>query len=190
MVQLTSDIDLDHILALQLTIAWAGEGICVPPRLGWWKTDLIDEAGGGDLMTRLLPKTHVWASLEAVREASSRTDANARGGMSDPDKLRTLFFLGFEIDERLGERLALHKRSGVAPEEALPLPLVLGTEFSPEALEDVLRLADGMVDHTVVPGGRQVRGQMPDEPTDVVRRLAAALLPFADTYPMPFYRLK
>ena len=32
-----------------------------------------------------------------------------------------LFFLGFELDERLAERLAFHKRSGVAPEEALPL---------------------------------------------------------------------
>ena len=190
MEQMTSDTDLDRILALQLTVAWAGEGICEPPRLGWWKTDLIDEAGGGDLMARLLPKTHAWASLEAVREAASRTDAAARAGMSDPDKLRTLFFLGFEVDERLGERLALHKRSGVAADEALPLSLVLGTELSPEALEDALRLADGKVEHTVVPGGRQVRGQMPDEPADVVRRLASALLPLADSYPMPFYRLK
>ena len=190
MEQMTSDTDLDHILALQLTIAWAGEGICEPPRLGWWKTDLIDEAGGGDLMARLLPKTHVWASLEAVREAALRADAAARTAMSDPDKLRTLFFLGFEVDERLDERLALHKRSGIAPVDALPLPLVLGTEFSSEALEGALRLSDGKVEHTVVPGGRQVRGQMPDETAEVVRRLAAALLPFADTYPMPFYRLK
>ncbi|WP_395830945.1 hypothetical protein [Archangium violaceum] len=40
---------LDTILALQLTVAWAGEGRCEPARLGWWQTDLVDEAGGGDL---------------------------------------------------------------------------------------------------------------------------------------------
>jgi hypothetical protein len=43
-----SDSALDEILALQCTIAWAGEGRCSPRRLGWWDTDLIDESGGGD----------------------------------------------------------------------------------------------------------------------------------------------
>lgn len=90
-----SDETLDAILALQLTVAWAGEGRCTPRRLGWWDTDLIDEAGGGDLLARLLPKTHAWASLEAVREAARRTDAKARGRMADPDKMRSLHFLRF-----------------------------------------------------------------------------------------------
>jgi hypothetical protein len=45
---------LDDILAVQLTMAWAGEGRCDPARLGWWQTDLIDEAGGVvDLFVRL-----------------------------------------------------------------------------------------------------------------------------------------
>jgi hypothetical protein len=66
------DTALDEILALQITAAWAGEGACVPPRLGWWRTDLVDPAGGGDLLARLLPKTHAWASIEAVREAAIR----------------------------------------------------------------------------------------------------------------------
>ena len=38
---------LDEILALQLTVAWAGEAAGEPPRLGWWKTDLVDKEGGG-----------------------------------------------------------------------------------------------------------------------------------------------
>lgn len=184
------DAELDQMLALQFTIAWAGEGACVPPRLGWWKTDLIDPAGGGDLMARLLPKTHAWASLEAAREAALRADAAARAATADPDKLRTLFFLGFEVDEQLSERLAFHKRSGIPPADALPLPLRLGTELSPETLEATLQSSHGKVEHTVVPGGRQVRGRMPEEPTAMVRLLAAALLPLADKYPMPFYRLK
>jgi hypothetical protein len=68
---------LDEILAFQFVVAWAGEGRCEPKRLGWWDTDLIDPAGGGDLLARLLPRTHAWASLEAVREAARRTDAKA-----------------------------------------------------------------------------------------------------------------
>src|SRR5688572_31029354 len=99
-----SDVAIDAVLAMQLVIAWAGEGRCSPRRLGWWDTDLIDDAGGGDLFARLLPQTHVWASLEAVREAARRTDAKARAKMADPDKLRTLYFLGFELDEQLGDR--------------------------------------------------------------------------------------
>ncbi len=190
MASTIADQDLDRILALQLTVAWAGEGICEPPRLGWWKTDLIDPAGGGDLMARLFPQTHEWAALEAVREAARRTDAAARAGTSDPDKLRTLYFLGFEVDERLDERLASHKRSGGAPAEALPLPLELGAEFSAEALEGALRLDGEKVRIEKEPGGRRVVGQMPEEPAAVVRRLAAALAPFPDAYPMPFYRLK
>lgn len=45
----------DFILALQFTVAWAGEGRSQPKRLGWWDTDLIDEAGGGDFLARLTP---------------------------------------------------------------------------------------------------------------------------------------
>ena len=37
---------LDAILALQLTVAWAGEGLADPKRLEWWRTDLVDELGG------------------------------------------------------------------------------------------------------------------------------------------------
>ena len=183
------DDELDQILTLQLTVAWAGEGACVPPRLGWWKTDLIDPAGGGDLLARLLPQTHAWASLEAVREAARRADARARAGTPDPDKLRTLFFLGFDLDEQLAERLAFHKRSGVMPKEALPLPLELGTKFSPDALTEALRASDQKIEFEKVPGGRRVIGQMPDHPAALVRNLAAAMLP-ASRYPMPFYRLK
>ena len=107
---------LDTILATQVTIAWAGEGRCSPRRLGWWDTqDLIDQSGGGDLFARLLPQTYAWASIEAVREAATRTDAKARNKMAAPDRMRTLFFLGFEIDEQLSDRLAFLKRSRAQP---------------------------------------------------------------------------
>jgi hypothetical protein len=174
----TADDVLDAVLAIQLTVAWAGEGRCTPRRLGWWDTDLIDEAGGGDFFARLLPQTHAWASLEAVREAARRTDAKARGRMADPDKMRTLFFLGFELDEQLGDRLAAHKRS---------VPLT--ADFAKEKV--VAAFQGGDVAFTKVPpNGRQMKGHRPDAPDALVKRLAAALVPFVEEYPVPFYKLE
>ncbi len=188
MVMPLTDTTLDAILATQLTIAWSGEGRCSPRRLGWWDTDLIDDAGGGDFLARLLPQTHAWASLEAVREAARRVDAKARGKMADPDKLRSLFFLGFEVDEQLADRLAAHKRSGRAPADALPLSVPLTADFSKEKL--VSTLDGGDVAFTTVPNGRQMKGKLPDAHDVLVKRLAAALVPFADQYPLPFFKLE
>ncbi len=184
----TTDEALDAVLAMQLMVAWAGEGRCKPRRLGWWDTDLIDEAGGGDFFKRLLPQTHAWASLEAVREAGRRADAKARGKMADPDTMRTVFFLGFELDEQLGDRLGALKRAGRPPSEALPLPLGLTADFSTDKLTAALQ--GGGAAFTVVPGGRQLKGARPDAPDVMVRRLAAALVPLADQYPLPYYRLE
>jgi hypothetical protein len=188
MVTLSTDQTLDAILATQFTVAWAGEGRCSPKRLGWWDTDLIDEAGGGDFLARLLPQTHAWASLEAVREAGRRVDAKARSKMADPDKMRTVFFLGFELDEQLGDRLAFLKRAGRPPAEALSLPLPLTAEFSANGL--VTALQGGDAAFTVVPGGRQLKGKRPESADAMVGRLAAALVPLAEHYPLPFYALE
>ena len=181
---------LDSILALQLTVAWAGEGACDPPRLGWWATDLVDEAGGGDLLLRLLPKTHAWAGLEAAREAARREDERARRTQASPDDLRTLFFLGVEVDERLAERLADLKRLGRPPSEALPLPVVIGGVFSKDGLAAALATPGVKSRVQVVPGARQVLGARPEAPDLVARNLAAALLPLSESYPLPFYRLE
>jgi hypothetical protein len=179
----------DQILAVQITVAWAGEAQSEPRRLGWWKTDLVDPAGGGDLLARLLPKTQKWASLEAVREAARRCDAKNREKMADSDKARTLFFLGFELDEQLDERLAWHKRSGVAPREALSLTFDADSAFSGEQVEKLL-IEPGVPNTDVVPAGRQLKGGMPDDALQAVQALAAALVPFADDYPTPFYGVK
>jgi hypothetical protein len=182
------DTTLDAILAMQLTLGWAGEGRCSPRRLGWWDTDLIDEAGGGDLFARLLPQTHAWASLEAAREAARRVDAKARGKMADPDKMRTLFFLGFELDEQLGDRLTAHKRGGRPPGEVLSLAVPLTEDFSKAKLVSTLQGGDAAF--TTVPNGRQLKGARPTAPETLVKRLAAALVPLVDQYPLPFFKLE
>ena len=76
--------ELDEILALQFTVAWAGEAAGEPPRLGWWKSDLVDPEGGGDLFARLVPRTAAWASLALVRLAAQGVDAAARDPLQRP----------------------------------------------------------------------------------------------------------
>lgn len=180
---------LDAILALQTAVGWAGEGRESTKRLGWWNTDLVDPTGGGDFLARLLPRTHAWASLEAVREAARRVDEQGRRGMADPDQIRSLYFLGFDVDERLAERLAEHKRSGSAPADVLRLPVRLDA-FDADAFAAALRLEGKAPAYDVVPGGRQLKGAMPAQLEVAVKTLAAALVPPPDRYPLPFFKVK
>ena len=189
MESMISTEKLDEILAFQLTVAWAGEGACDPPRLGWWRTDLVDPRGGGDLFARLLPKTHEWASLEAVREAARRKDQQVRAMMPDPDKLRTLFFFGFRLDERLDERLRALKFSDATPSQSLSLPFEPESEFSTDMLADLVKSGGGGA-HTIVPNGRRMKGAVPGDSLEMARNLAAALIPLHEQYPMPFYEVK
>ena len=187
----TRDIEtLDKILTLQLFVAWAGEGRSVPKRLGWWDTDLIDDAGGGDLLTRLAPRTHAWASLELVREAARRVDAKARGKHGDPDKLRSLYFLGFELDEQVTDRLAELKRQGKPPEDALLLDLKLSAKFDADRVAAVLSKSGKATFDKVPPVGRQLKGVAPTSPLAMVEKLAAALVPLSDEYPLPFFKVE
>lgn len=179
--------EIDRILTLQLLIAWAGEARSEPQRLGWWDTDLVDEAGGGDLIARLAPRTHAWASLELAREAARRVDAKARGKHGDPDKLRTIFFLGFEVDEKLSDRLAELKRQGVPPEKALPLPFKLGAEFPKNEVIALLSKQGKASFEKVPPVGRRLHGKPPTAVDEMVSQLGAALVPIADEYPLPFF---
>jgi hypothetical protein len=180
---------LDKILTLQLLVAWAGEGRSEPKRLGWWDTDLVDDAGGGDLLARLAPRTHAWASLELVREAARRVDAKARGKHGDPDKLRSIFFLGFELDEKLAARLSELKRQGKPPDEVLPLPLELAAKFDREKVLEFLSKAGKVTFDKVPPVGRHIKGAAPTSPQTMVEKLAGALVPLVDEYPLPFFKV-
>jgi hypothetical protein len=182
---------LDAILALQMTIAWAGEGLCEPKRLDWWRTDVVDAAGGGDLFKRLFPKTHQWAALEAVRSAAIQTDQRERAKLAKPDALRTLFFWGANVDEQLSDRLAEHKRNATSqmPSEVLPLSLELGSSFDRAVFEAAVRISDGKVETKIVPGGRLLVENGAEDLDIKAKKLVAALLPLVDNYPMPMYRI-
>ena len=180
----TPDDILDHILTTQLAVAWAGEA-GEEPRLGWWKTDLASEFGGEVLFARLLPATWRWAVLEGAREAARRVDAAGRAQHHAPDRLFTLFHLGPEVDEHLGERLRDHKRSGLEPKVALPrLAPFLGQPWAPQTFLDWLP-ARGKAEPTTTSIGRELRGPLPPSLPQLIDRLAAALAPLHSAYPLP-----
>jgi hypothetical protein len=179
---------LDEILALQILVAWAGEGRCEPARLGWWSTDLVDEFGGGDFFSRLLPNTHKWAALEAVREVARRHDNQTRRQSANPDQICSLYHFGYEIDRQLAERMAALKAQGGEPGEAIAALAMIDDEFDAAGFADWLA-ERANADTRTTPGGRRLKGAAPASTQERARSLAAALVPFDDTYPQPHYQL-
>ena len=179
--------DIDLALTAQLLVGWAGES-GEDKRLAWWKTDLVSEYGGEDLFKRLLPKTWEWAVLQGAREAARRTDADARNRESDADRIISLYSLGFELDERIDERLQDLKRSGLKPVEALPaLSEVMSRTWNKQQFLDWVQ-AHGETETTAAPAGRRIKGAPPAGLDQTIRQLVGALAPLATTYPMPHFR--
>jgi hypothetical protein len=179
--------EVDALLTAQLAVAWAGEK-GEEPRLGWWRSDLVSEFGGEDLFKRLLPSTWRWATLQGVRAAAIRRDRELRAKDHDPDRMLSLFSLGFEIDERVDERLQQLKRSGQDPSIALP-----GLSDAITAIWDKSGFADWVSGHektefVASPVGRRIKGSAPGSLDGIVRRLVGALYPLSDEYPLPHYR--
>jgi hypothetical protein len=179
-----SPAHLDEILALQLAVAWAGEAAGEPARLGWWKSDLVDSEGGGDLFARLVPRTAKWSSLILVREAACQVDAAMRDQSGLGERVLTLFRFGFSVDEHLSDRLAFHRQSLHEPAQVFGEGYFVGSAWSKAAFEALLQgLGKPKVEAT--PGGRCVteRGA---RGVELARLLAAALLPLAAKYPLPY----
>jgi hypothetical protein len=187
----TSPRDIDSLLSAQLIVAWAGEKGSAQDstsrRLGWWDTNLVDEGAEYDLK-ELLPNTWQWASLQAVRQAAKIHDENVRAKDHDPDRLLTLFSLGFEIDEKLDERLLQFKQNSKAIGEVLPdVASMVTSGWSVERFTSWVT-KHGKESPTTVPAGRRLKGQPPEEIQAILERLIAGLAPLADAYPMPHFK--
>ncbi|WP_237310550.1 BREX-6 system BrxE protein [Streptomyces sp. AMCC400023] len=178
--------DIDTALTSQLVVAWAGE-TGEERRLGWWRSDLVSEYGGEDLFRRLLPGTWRWAVLQGAREAARRMDGELRRQDHDPDRIVSLFSLGFELDERIEERFQDLKRSGRAPDEALPGLAVIRDGWHPDHFWDWV-IGHGEADMAASPVGRRLKGSPPIVLDQRVRKLVAGLTPATETYPLPHYR--
>ncbi len=179
--------EIDLLLTVQIAVAWAGEGGEVP-RLGWWKSDLVSEFGGEDLFKQLLPHTWEWAVLQAVREAARRRDAELRRQDNDPDRILSLYSLGFEVDEHIDERLRDLKRDGRPPADSLPgLKDVLADDWEPGRFGDWVQ-GHGEANCVKAPIGRRIKGNSPESLSLAANHLVAGLWPLAGAYPLPHYR--
>jgi hypothetical protein len=177
-MRMLSASTLDSILTLQLFVAWAGES----SRLGWWNTNLVDPDAGLDLLHRLAPRTAALAGWELVRAAAIATDAERRAPQAERDRMVTLFHLGVDLDEALADRLRELKMSGATLAD-LPSP---DAPFDRAAFAARLS-ALGAVDAEPRAAGRKIKGPPPVEPLVRAQHLAAALVPLADHYPLPYY---
>jgi hypothetical protein len=178
--------DIDAVLTAQIIVAWAGEG-GEERRLAWWRSDLVAEDGGKAFFRALLPVTWPWAVLQAVRETARRRDAELRRQDSDPDRLMTLFSLGFEVDERIDERLQELKREGRLPTAALPGLSLVDQPWNRDAFHRWVT-SHGEVETTIAPTGRRLKGNAPSELNSALKALVAGLAPLSDGYPMPHFR--
>lgn len=178
--------DIDVALTAQIIVAWAGES-GEERRMGWWRSDLVSEYGGEDLFRRLLPSSWSWAVLQGTRETARRKDADIRKQGHDPDRIVSLFSLGFELDERIEERLQDLKRIGQKPNEALPGLAVIGEGWSRTRFIEWVD-GHGNVETTATPVGRRLKGGPPDDLDHLVRKLIGGLAPIADAYPLPHFR--
>lgn len=179
-----SPTQLDEILALQLSIAWAGEAAGEPPRLGWWKTDLVDHEGGRDLFARLAPRTAAWTSLALVRAAARRVDEGAREKLARGNAVLTPFHFGFVVDEQLDDRIAYHRSHEHVPGEVLGARYQVDRPWSLPAFEALLS-GLGTPKVTDTPAGRRIVAHGAS-PADAAPLLFASLLPLQRAYPLPF----
>ena len=103
--------------------------------------------------------------------------------MANPDKLRTIFFWGFDLDEKLHDRLAARKRLS----ENLKLPIAWEDGFDREAIAKQISDRCGESKYELVVGGLEIRSFDSDQQNLLF--LVAALIPFDQNYSMPFYRI-
>ena len=126
--------------------------------------------------------------FQAVREAARRQDAKLRAADHNPDRLLSLFSLGFEVEERTDERLQDFKRSGRSPQECLPeLKAIIDAGWSRDAFEKWVS-KHGKADYTSQPAGRRLKGKLPESLGEATSRLIAALAPIDEAYRMPHFR--
>ena len=177
---------LDTVLGIRLAIAWAGEA-GDPPRLRWWRTNMVSGYGGEALLRDLAPSTWRWAVFEAALEAATRVDRELRSRDHAPDDVVSLFHFGHDADERLAERLAELKHSGNEPAQALRGLDVCRAQWSPRAFESWLQTA-APPDVATGSVGRRLRGDPPAALDLMARQLAAALVPLGSAYPLPHLR--
>ncbi len=179
---------LDFALTAQIAVAWAGER-GEEPRLGWWNSDYASLDGGFDLFGRLMSRSMLWTSYQAARETARRVDAEMRRRDSNPDRVISLYSLGFELDEKLEDRLRDLRRTGLEPHQCLSALADIRMEWPWDRGRFAAWLSgQGTADISTTPVGRRLSLEPTASLDTLIRALLAGLLPLGDTYPLPHVR--
>ncbi len=124
-----------------------------------------------------------------MRKVAIQVERQKRINLAQPDNVCTLFFWGFGIDEKLEERLSFHKQNASNPYDILTFPLNIKEDFEEKVFEQAIQKFNPEVKYKIVPEGREIKGVIPELIADAAKNLVSGLIPFADRYPMPFYRI-
>ena len=110
----------------------------------------------------------------------------------DPDRVITLFSLGFTIDERLEERLVELEQARVRRAEALPeLDAMFRVGWSRPRFEAWIHERRGVArEHESALAGRRMRGIAPPHFEARAWALVGGLDPLVDNYPLPHFVLE
>ena len=182
---------LDQILAIQILIAWAGEG-GDEPRLDWWKSEVLSEFGGFSTLQELMPNTALWLACKAAREIAKREDEKRRKTSSDSDQIYTIYRLGFEIDEQLEHQLSdlIHAKSSLSIlfKDIPWVEDLTEQEWEQDGFDKWLRSLGERGTHKDEPTGRRIVGSAPEDILTRVQKLANHLSPLSKNYPMSYYK--
>ena len=192
---------LDTILALQITVAWAGEqGDNEKEKMGWWKTTLIDSDAGIDVFGSIAPHTKLWLCCKAAREVARRTEETLRKKSNEPEKVYSLFHLGDGIDFLLAERLdsLIHQKADF--KNILRYINLSGEAFFTRSIEEQTWKKEsfekwlsslGKTDFKEESVGRALSGadrQLAQDPLARAQKFVCALNPLSSNYPFPHLR--
>lgn len=181
---------LDAILKIQIAVAAAGGRWDDGTGLHWWRSRLADDFGGVDLFQRLAPAAGDWSVLDVVRRAAKSYDRRCRTAIAGTSgRLRTVFWLGGELEELLDRRLRHHKTERNDARLILGADVQVGESFDGSAFRRWLEGLHGEEAPLIVAGGRELKSPPLHDPLQMAKRLAAALLPLPDHYPVPFFRV-
>jgi hypothetical protein len=178
-----SDESLDAIIALQMTIARAGE----LERLSWWNVDATDIRGGGDFFTRLVGESSGIAAIDTAIAGARHHEEKLLSHLPNKDRFVTLFHPDFELHLQLRERWNHLTRNTDTIAGYMASLMDHHSTFDRPALESLLK-SFPRPPFEISTIGLQIKGTPPGDPLVCMQQLAALLLPIRDKYPLPFYQ--
>lgn len=86
--------------------------------------------------------------------------------------------------------MSFHKQNRSQSYDILNFPLELKKEFDKQVFEEAIQSFNSNISCEIVPEGREIKGEIPASIAEAAKNIVSGLIPLADKYPMPFYRVE